>query len=310
MKSTFHLVAISAIAVFVLLGCDPKKEPSTTAPEVEKKTSLAGMFEGTPGTIPGGELVCYARLNDAGDPEEIGYKFKLAMLDKLPKEMNKDSIQFDINGNGKIEIDITKNPPLVEFLGDYSVRLDLPEELQGREDIPFTFLRFDWNPMGHPPMGWMTPHSDFHFYMVPQSEMDAIEPGPLPHVISEASHAKAMLSVPPKYLGKGFVDTDPPSTVGGMGNHLIDETTPEIMDPKMHKMTYTWIYGTYGGHVTFWEPMISSEFLNTKTDAVVDIKLPEAYEKAGWYPTKYAIRHHADGTCTVGLEGFVKRAAG
>ena len=53
--------------------------------------------------------------------------------------------------------------------------------------------------------------------------------------------------------------------------------------------------------------MISRDFMKTRKDAVVDIKLPDSYEKAGWYPTKYAIRHHADGSCTVSLEEFVKR---
>lgn len=177
-------------------------------------------------------------------------------------------------------------------------------------DFPFTFLMFNWNPMGHPPMGWMVPHADFHFYMVPQTEVDAIAVGPIPHVINKESYDKAMKPVGAKYIPKEFVNTVPPSTVSGMGNHLIDPASPEIVDAEKNPFTHTWIYGTYDGHVTFWEPMVSASYMKSKQDTVVDIKLPAAYEKTGWYPTKYAIRHHADGTCTVTIEDFVYRKAG
>ncbi|MGH8662238.1 MAG: hypothetical protein ACREUB_10830 [Burkholderiales bacterium] len=40
-----------------------------------------------------------------------------------------------------------------------------------------------------------------------------------------------------------------------MGNHLIDPTSPEF---KGKKFTRSWIYGVYGGRVTFYEEMVTS----------------------------------------------------
>lgn len=311
MKPFANRLTLAMVALSLSFGC--AKHDSMTiadAPKADSGMAMENMNPAADTILPEGNIQVVAEVTEKGEPKTLGFKFDVAVLDRFPKEMNPNSMSFDINGNGKIEMDLKQNPPLVEMLGDYSTRIEVPEALKAIKDFPFTFLMFNWNPMGHPPMGWMTPHADFHFYMVPQADVDAITAGPIPHVISQESYDKALKAVPAKYMAKGFVNTEPPSTVGGMGNHLIDPMSPEIVDPQKNPMTYTWIFGTYEGKVTFWEPMISGSFLSSKQDAVVDIKLPDAYEKAGWYPTKYAIRHAADGTCTVSLESWVMRKAG
>jgi len=65
------------------------------------------------------------------------------------------------------------------------------------------------------------------------------------------------------------------------------------------------------GELIFWEPMITFDFLGRTSDACFEIRQPAAYQKAGYYPTRYCIRTHA-GTKqhTVSLEGFVYARAG
>jgi hypothetical protein len=68
--------------------------------------------------------------------------------------------------------------------------------------------------------------------------------------------------------------------------------------------------GYYDGHVTFYEPMVTLAYLQTRPDSCVPIKQPQAWETEGYYPTTYCIRYLADDErYTVSLEDFIRRAA-
>jgi hypothetical protein len=113
--------------------------------------------------------------------------------------------------------------------------------------------------------------------------------------------------VPAKYVARDYVDLQ--VVAPDMGNHLIDTTSPELRDPPV-KFTHTFIYGAYDGKITFYEPMITAEFLLSNPDVCVPLKLPDAYEMAGYYPTQYCMRRVADEELyTISLEGFVHRVA-
>ena len=56
--------------------------------------------------------------------------------------------------------------------------------------------------------------------------------------------------------------------------------------------------------------MITQAHLKSRPDMCQDLKLPEAWEISGAYPTRYCIRYHADeGDYTVSMESFVYRNA-
>jgi len=93
----------------------------------------------------------------------------------------------------------------------------------------------------------------------------------------------------------------------GMGNHLIDLTGPEF---NKLKFTRTWIYGTYGGRVTFYEEMVTRDFLLSRPDACVPLKSPPAVGVKGYYPTQVCIRYlPKSNEYTVSMESFALREA-
>lgn len=245
-----------------------------------------------------------AESDASGNPKSIGFRFKTDDLHGLPKDLNMKAPWFDVNGNGKLDMDMSTNPPLVETHGDYKTRFAVPANFKG---TPFQFLEINWNPMGHPPEPWLLPHLDFHFYLVPEAEVEAIPLGPAAFLIGTEEFKVASKPVPPAYVGKNFIDVG--AAVGNMGNHLIDPTSPELAPENPAKFTHTWIYGCYDGKITFYEPMITREYLLEKVVLEKPIPLPEKYAVAGWYPTVYCVRHTLDGFTTVTLEKFVRRQA-
>ncbi len=118
---------------------------------------------------------------------------------------------------------------------------------------------------------------------------------------------KATKPVPAGYVHKDHVNVN--AAVAAMGNHLIDLSSPEFANPPQ-KFTHTWIFGAYDGQITFYEPMITVDYLRAKTNRCTAIKQPQAWERPGHYPTRYCVRYHdkAD-KYTVSLEGFTYRNA-
>lgn len=178
--------------------------------------------------------------------------------------------------------------PMSDFM------LDLPRK--GADLTPFRFIMINWNPEGHEPAGiYDVPHFDFHFYMVPMNEVMSIPPYP------QAS-AKFDSLPPARYLPAGFAKG--PGGVPAMGAHWSDVSSPEF---KGVPFTETFVYGTYDGHVTFWEQMVALNYLKTKPMLDKEIILPTSYEKPGYYPTRYSITTLADGSQEVALSNFSKR---
>jgi hypothetical protein len=92
-----------------------------------------------------------------------------------------------------------------------------------------------------------------------------------------------------------------------MGNHLVDLTSPEF---NKQKFTRTWIYGVYDGRVTFYEEMVTREYLLSNPATCFPLKSPAAVAVKGYYPTQSCIRYRRDtNEHTVSMEGFVLREA-
>jgi hypothetical protein len=247
-----------------------------------------------------GELRSYAELDASGALIAIGIRFGPDAFDGLPAYRNTMSRCFDLNENGRID-------ETGECEGDYELRLALPAALSGRDDIPYRWIGVNWNPEGHPPEAWAPPHFDMHFYAVSRAEIDGIRVGGCLIFIDCEDAKRATMAVPPRYVAADHVDVK--AAVSGMGNHLIDVRTPELGKPPQ-VFTHTWIYGAYDGHITFYEPMITHAFLLGRPDVCAPIRQPEAWERAGYYPTEYCMRYDAGSNFTkVSLEGLVLRSA-
>lgn len=204
-------------------------------------------------------------------------------------------ISEDVNGN-PTAVGVTLTDEVLENLPDQMVNysLELPEG--GATDF-YTHVLLDWNPAGHEPPGvYDLPHFDLHFYIIPTEEREAIGPADM----EAFAHAPDNMYVPTDYfLTEGGVPQ--------MGAHWLDSKAPELAGETF---TNTFIWGSYDGEFIFWEPMITRDYLLEKPDDEVNLKLPGAYQKEGWYATKYKVTHNAsEGLYEIALTGLVLREA-
>ena len=158
---------------------------------------------------------------------------------------------------------------------------------------PFQHVGLDWNPQGHEPAGiYDKPHFDFHFYMMSEADRMAIP---------DYATAAAKFDNHP---GAGYMPATYVPTPGGvpqMGAHWIDVTTPEL---NGQPFTQTFLYGSYDGKVTFFEPMITEVFISGHTSFERAIPQAAKFQQDGYYPTKERIEK-ANGVTSIILEGFV-----
>ncbi|MCK6693515.1 MAG: hypothetical protein L6Q97_15645, partial [Thermoanaerobaculia bacterium] len=175
---------------------------------------------------------------------------------------------------------------------DVSWSLDFPTT---DNETPFLHLYAGFNPHGHEPMGiYDKPHFDFHFYTTSEAERLAISP------VDTVKGAKPLPAgeVPATYFNAGLVPE--------MGSHWIDGTAPELNGGTF---TETFIFGSFDGKMTFYEPMITKAFIEAKQNFTKNIPAVTAFGKAGkYYPTKFGFRHdEAAKTYQFFVSDFVKR---
>ncbi|HDS06970.1 MAG TPA: hypothetical protein ENO05_05025 [Bacteroides sp.] len=170
--------------------------------------------------------------------------------------------------------------------------LDLPH--QADSDF-YTHATVDWNPAGHEPPGtYDLPHFDIHFYIISKEDRMAIGPGDPAFDIEPAP-----LFVPPSYLKT-------PGGIPQMGAHWIDLLAPEFTGGIF---TRTFIWGSYDGEFIFWEPMVTRDYLLTRPNEEIILRQPAAYQRDGWYATKYRVSYsERPGEYTVALSGLVYHA--
>lgn len=92
-----------------------------------------------------------------------------------------------------------------------------------------------------------------------------------------------------------------------MGNHLVDLTGPEFSGEPF---TRSWIFGADNGRITFWEEMISVDYMTSKPNKCHPIKTPAAVDRSGYYPTTVCtVYNPEDESVAVSVEKFVYRNA-
>ncbi len=247
-----------------------------------------------------GTAATYADVDEAGRPTSIGVVLSAKALDGLPAGSDMHHC-VNRGHDGSVGPD-TKCVETFEHV------LALPDAVARRTDIPFKWILLNWNHRGHIPPGiYDRPHFDVHFEMVPVADVFAIEAGDCgPERVRCDQFATAKKPVPADFVHPDFKDVD--AVVPAMGNHLIDLSGEEF---RGKPFTRSFIYGVYGGDVIFYEQMVTRDFLESRPDGCADIKLPQAYAKAGYYPTLTCTRYEPrSGSYSISMEKFVLREAG
>jgi len=234
---------------------------------VENRTSLGN-----------GYVESYAEVNGCGEPLAIGVAITQAAIDSLPTERNDGALCWDLDGDGLMNHD-------TECGWGHNRVLYLPK----LPDVPFTYILFNWATFGHGPLHvFDKPHFDIHIYDNDNLERLAIRPGPCTSFINCDDLATATKLLPPEFFPDGFEYQVGGAAQGMMGMHIVDTDAPEHHGGEL---TQTFAYGAYNGHLTFWEPLVTLSFLQTRPNTCADIAQPAAVEKTGFYPLQYCTRY-------------------
>jgi hypothetical protein len=183
---------------------------------------------------------------------------------------------------------------------------------------PFVYVEIDWNTEGLPrgPNGsFSSPHFDFHFYLLPQKEVDAemncvssngktCDP-----LKTDYAQMQRFLNLPDASSVPATYRPDVDSSIPDMGLHLIDSTFDYTVEKVDH--TPTLLYGTFAGKVVFAE---SSVTLQTLQDVVAapggsitfPFAQPATYASGIDWPTSFVIEYLPEtGGFKAGFNGFV-----
>jgi hypothetical protein len=227
------------------------------------------VFKGPVVQVHEGKAWTWVQLDRAGKPERLGISLTDEALNSVP--VGDDDHGHDHSGN---------NSWTLAFHPKAGV-------------TPFNHVGMGWNPEGHEPeFIYGKPHFDFHFYMTTPAEVAAIPP-------YEVDSLKFKNWPAPAYFPANYFN--PGGGVPQMGAHWLDPTSGEF---NGQPFTETFIYGSYDGKVTFYEPMITLDFLKNNTNFERNIPQPAKFQKTGYYPTKLKVVKH-DGVTEIILEGLV-----
>jgi hypothetical protein len=277
-------------------------ETTRVRPVKQAKALLAGtrsyagpcVAYGTPDQLGNGTVRTYVQRQDSR-PLAVGAVFPESALTGLEQEPSDGERCYDVNADGAID-------PMMECAGGWEHPLDLPRQ----SDVPLKWSLVNWNPHGHGAPGVYTyPHFDFHFYLQPKAERDAIRPGPCGVIVHCDDYQTGIVPVPAEYFPPGYTDIG--AVEVKMGNHLVNMSGPEWQGQPFMK---TMIFGSYAGKITFIEPMVSLAYFQQVRSGqtpggCAPINQPKRWQEAGWYPQDYCIRYRANrGDFTVSLENF------
>ncbi len=235
-------------------------------------------------SLGGGKVRSYMVLKKNRRPQEIGILFTGSSLMQLPGgDMPMSDGRWDV---------LDEYGSVVWPCCGYEHVLELPAS--AKRTTHFKHLVVNWNNHGHPPPAiYDKPHFDFHFYTISNAVRTSITApmademcGPtLPLSCDDLDTALKPLTpaqTPPDFFSLGAVEP-------GMGNHMLDGTAPELAGEPF---TQTWIFGTWDGAISFFEPMITMDYLQQLSgEQCYDIKMPMYFSAAGFYPTGYCVRY-------------------
>ena len=247
-----------------------------------------------------GQVISFAERDATGAPMTIGIAISGSALAGLPPEPSDHHHCVDRDGDG-VTSHATECAHTHEFV------VPLPDAVAARDDVPFKWVLLNYNMHGHAPPGiYDVPHFDVHFFVQSIQDVFAIHDGPCgPELVDCDQFAIAKQPLPDGLMHPDFKDVD--AVAPAMGNHLLD-----LSGHEFHGMPFTasWIYGAYGGRVTFYEQMVALDYLQSRPNGCFAIKSPPAVAVSGYYPTQRCVRYDAAADqYIVSLEGLVYRQA-
>ena len=286
------MMAAGLPIAFAMAACN---QPAQLAAAPAQTTE---RIEGAYTDVGTGRISTYAEMDARGGPKAIGVSFSSSFVNAPPASHSDEHRCADRNKDGVVD-----RPAECSMWHEWAV--PLPTDMARRRDVPFKWALINWNPMGHVPKGvYDLPHFDVHFYLDSIENVFAIEPGTCgPEFVRCDQFDLGKKSIPGNYIHPDYKDVD--AVAPAMGNHLIDLTSPEF---KGQRFTRTWIFGAYDGRITFYEEMLSRDYILSKPDRCNPIKTPAAVDRAGYYPTVSCVRYDAArDTYNVSMEAFVLR---
>jgi len=151
----------------------------------------------------------------------------------------------------------------------------LPEV--ARAAVGVDHLSVFWEAHGHPPGPFLTPHFDFHFYVISDSATEAID----------CSNTTKPQAIPASYT---LPDVDIPKLgmltglcVPKMGMHAL----PQEFATGTAPFTGTMVFGYYAERPIFYEPMVSRAMLQERRSFTLAVPPAADLPKGVQYPTKF-----------------------
>ncbi len=167
----------------------------------------------------------------------------------------------------------------------------------------YDHVLLDWMPHGHAPAGLFdSPHFDFHFYMMSEAERIAIGPSD-PHYMEKAANRPSA-----DLMAANFVPPPEVDPIPAMGEHWLD-ATDAIFSGKPFEAVL--IYGAWDGKVTFVEPMVTLELLQSRRDFGGKLGQPARVEREVSLPGAWSVSFDAgSGMHVVSIDDLQSRAPG
>jgi hypothetical protein len=244
---------------FAVLGCVVVAVGVSACggPETPAMTETAGDCS----TVYGGQVCSWSKEMD-GKTVEVGLTVPVASIEGAPAE------------------DMPAWPPeAVATLGVPAAALGA----SGVHDITMY-----WEAMGHPPGPYLVPHFDFHFNLISQADLAAIDcsdhskPATLP-----AAFGLPDVDLPPDMAAMVGVPTLIGLCVPQMGMHALLASELEGKTP----FEGTMVIGYYHGNPIFLEPMITRTKLMAKQS--FDLAIPDVPGLATAHPTRFHAEYDA-----------------
>ena len=227
--------------------------PAGGAPTVEVKGECATVFKGQ---------VCTWARTQGNRLVEVGASVPMASIEGAPAEAE------------------MAWPPVAE------AKLRLPASSNAKSGL--IQLTVFWEAMGHPPVQFMTPHFDFHFYVVPVGEemtyscKDRTKPAALP-----AAYTLPDQAMPPDMAKMIGTDTLFGICVPNMGMHSLPTSEMQRTTTFRGDM----VIGYYAGKPIFIEPMLTKAMLMEKKS--FDLPIPTIPGLKGNYPRVFHAAYDA-----------------
>lgn len=259
------VVLVCALALAAPGGSLRAQAPASSGP-----ADAGNHYRGAPVDIGQGVARTVVRTDASGEPVAVGVEFTPGVLEALPERRARD-----------------------RSLGWHHFLAFPPEA----PETGFNHLMINWHPKGHHPDEiYGVPHFDFHFYLIDWDRQLAVR---YPHPQTPDTAGVTMPG--DEVLPAGYVI--PPATqVNEMGLHTVPKDAPELHGkPFVH----TFMYGYVDGRLAFLEPMITRQFLASRSDHVASVERPDRYGRSGRYPTRFRIEYDEErAVYRVMLEGL------